>query len=231
MQASHTVIRVLATRNLVWKERVYISLVVLLLFLVAEVVEGNSIRRGPQMSSIDDRVLQLIDKFVHNDDIGLLRAAIDEIDEIEQPAKPEEEQAKTFRERKLQLLLAVINGIDEKRIPNFDFDDAPALSPPPPPETGLPSGVGPESVKDPVLRSKFEKEIAANAKKAKVYNFQSDLRQLDELTVGNLREHVEIYYTRRAKELAEAEALIDSTIKLGTRKIMLKQMIICPAED
>ena len=60
------------------------------------------------------------------------------------------------------------------------------------------------------------------------YNFQADLRQLDNQTVDNLRDHVEIYYTRKATDLADVETQIDTIIKLSRRKLMLMQIIYKP---
>jgi len=63
---------------------------------------------------------------------------------------------------------------------NFDFSDRARLNVRPPEETGLPAGIVPEGIRDPKLRAQYEAAIAANTKKGREWDRQSELRALDE---------------------------------------------------
>jgi hypothetical protein len=65
-------------------------------------------------------------------------------------------------------------AIDKKWDPN----DFPPRSVAPPAETGLPAGVVPDAIKDPTLRSEYEKAIQAAKQKAETYIDQKQLRNL-----------------------------------------------------
>jgi hypothetical protein len=67
-------------------------------------------------------------------------------------------------------------AIDER----FDFTDLPQKNIEPPLETGLPSGVAPEEIKDPDLRVKYEADIECNRQKTESYTNQLTLRNLRE---------------------------------------------------
>ena len=56
--------------------------------------------------------------------------------------------------------------------PNWDLNDLPVSNVTPPLATGLPSGVAPESIKDPNLRAEYEASIENNRKKNEKYSRQ-----------------------------------------------------------
>jgi hypothetical protein len=84
----------------------------------------------------------------------------------------------TERSGKAKLWLHAWQRLEAERDKNFNFNDRPFLNVTPPRETGLPSGVGPEAIKDAKLRARYQAELTANAKKAEVYSRQYMLREL-----------------------------------------------------
>jgi hypothetical protein len=70
------------------------------------------------------------------------------------------------RFRKATLWLDTWRHLSESRDPNFDPSDVPLINIAPPPESGLPSGVSSEDVKDPKLRAEYERRLASNRAKA-----------------------------------------------------------------
>jgi hypothetical protein len=76
----------------------------------------------------------------------------------------------------------------------------------PPPETGLPSGVGPEAVKDPVLRKKFEQAIEENRRRAGAYSQKRALEDLDSSVIHRTKRYLIDAFSRsplRTEELVE----------------------------
>lgn len=64
----------------------------------------------------------------------------------------------------------------------------------PPPETGLPDGVAPSAVKDPVLRKRFEDAIEKNTRNWEAYREKSDLAEFEKhFASGAKRQLIEAY--------------------------------------
>ncbi len=189
---------------------------------------NNSDGREKLMVENEHNIRDLVDEFIKNDDIDALENAIDEIEAIEEPDKLQEQDFESYRSAKLIHLLDVFNAIDSKKIPDFNFDDMPELAVSPPPETGLPSGVSPDSVKDPAMKAKFEEDIQKNQTKKNVYDFQFRLNKLDEYSTGNYKEHISMKYSRKVGDLAEIEALVEKNIVSNHRKALLNEILMNP---
>jgi hypothetical protein len=84
------------------------------------------------------------------------------------------------RRKKTKLWLHAWHRLEKEINRGFDFSDRPRLNVSPPDETGLPAGIAQEGIKDPKLRAQYEAALDANAKKAREYNRQFELRALDE---------------------------------------------------
>jgi len=102
---------------------------------------------------------------------------------------------------KMRPFLDTFNAIDAKAVPDFAFDDVPMLNVAPPFDTGLPADVAPEEIHDPVMRAKYEADLASNREKAKRYSFQVGLRRLDRDTLAAFDEYV-CDHDRKADEKA-----------------------------
>lgn len=103
-----------------------------------------------------------------------------------------------------KVILHVYARLVSNTDPTFDFSRRPFLNISPPLETGLPSGVSPDSIKDENLRRQYEEEIRKNAQHIKAYNMQSLLRRLKE-QYGSLIEQclIGMYSQGPADELHE----------------------------
>jgi hypothetical protein len=92
--------------------------------------------------------------------------------------------------------------------PNFDFTDRPVLHVPTPPGTGLPSGVAPNAITDPKLRSEYEMAIARNRAKTQRYNEQSWLKLNAEAFFRTAERYLLNAYSRSPKDPYELERLL-----------------------
>jgi hypothetical protein len=198
--------------------------VVLLVLTVPNKSEGGK----KFMIETENKIRGLIDKFTESDDLDVLENAIDEIDAIEEPAGSLDKDYDLYRKAKLKLILDIYNSIDSKTIPDFDFDDMPDLTIAPPAETGLPSGVSPESVKTKSMKEKFEKEIQENQQKKEVYNYQLKLKKLDDYNTANFKEHISTKYTRKVGDLAEIETIVDEVVNSAQRRTSLNEILMNP---
>lgn len=115
------------------------------------------------------------------------------------------------RYRRLATELAIHAWVRIRASLDKDFDaiDKPFRNLAPPHETGLPSGVAPEAIKDPILRKAYEKALAHNAKKAEYYNKQSQLRKLDSDFSEKVERYLEEIYTRPPLAFDELAQLLD----------------------
>jgi hypothetical protein len=164
----------------------------------------------------------LLQRFDQHDDVAALRDAVDLIDGL-QPDPKASAGAPPFREEKLRLFLTVFNGIDAKRIPDFDFEKRPSMTSVPPSETGLPAGVDPGAIRDPKLRVLYEKEIAADQAKVKLYGLQVKLREVDGTCTEAMERHVSATYFRSS--VGELDQLVDEAVKSPARQLAVKQQI------
>ncbi len=181
------------------------------------------------MIETGNEIRKLIEAFTKNDDLQALENAIKEIEAIEEPAETSSAEHDLYRKTKLLLILEVFNAIDSKTIPDFNFDDMPDFTVAPPPETGLPSGVSLDSVKDPSLKAKFAEDIKKNQQKKDIYNFQAKIRKLDEYSTGNFEDHISIKYSRKVSDLSEIENLVNEHVISAQRRTSLYEILMTPS--
>lgn len=104
------------------------------------------------------------------------------------PAWPNERSAKA------QLWLHAWGQLERDINRSFNFNDHPFLNIAPPSDTGLPAGVSPEAIKDPLLRARYEAAIAENTRKTIEFNRQFELKYLDGILPKNAEEYlVKVY--------------------------------------
>lgn len=180
--------------------------------------------RDTRMSTVKKHINELLDYFEKQNDTDSLIQAQDSIDSLDCPQTASEVDRKTFRIEKLLLLFDVLNHLDKKLKPKFDFDDVPSMCVAPPPESGLPSGVDPKSIKDGEMRAKYEKGIAENQLKAAQYNMQVTLYKANESCMQAFKIHIATWYTASREDSGEIATLIDTKVDSTTRKKMLKSI-------
>jgi hypothetical protein len=175
------------------------------------------------MNISKDKMEELLRRFDQNDDINALTAALDLADSMDLEPRAPKADVLAFRTEKARLLLTVFNHIDAKLIPDFDFEDLPLMTTAPPPETGLPAGVNSKSIADPSMRARYEKEIAANQTKGRVYDFQSKLHKADQVCTEAFEDHVSRRYPKTAE--AALDKLIDETVRSKAHRASLRERV------
>jgi hypothetical protein len=93
---------------------------------------------------------------------------------------------------------------------SFDFNDRSTLNVMPPRETGLPSGVAPEAIRDAALRGKYEAALAANSKKIQEYSRQFRLRSLDQTFPKDAERYLARVYGEPPNNQAELRGLLST---------------------
>jgi hypothetical protein len=162
------------------------------------------------MTTSKDKIEESLQRFDRHDDDLALDRAIEFTFALQ--AKPGASQvaALAVRDKKLQRILSIFNHIDAKRDPRWDPKDLPQLTTVPPFESGIMPGAAPESVRDPAARAAYEKQIAADDAKAKVYGFQSKLNDAQQECTEMFEDHVTQQYPKSSER--ELATVIDSTV-------------------
>jgi hypothetical protein len=123
----------------------------------------------------------------------------------------DEEWAK-LRKKQAELYLYAMNRISKLIDPNWDPTDVGVLNIVPPPETGLPSGVAPETIKDERLRKEYEQALRANAEKHRRYREQVLARNLLETWTPKAMRYIIWAYSTPPAQLAELQHLLNDNI-------------------
>jgi len=92
------------------------------------------------------------------------------------PNSPKGEDFAQLRKKDVEIRLHAWKRLIDAIDPNWDPNDKPVRNVAPPTETGLPSGVTPEAIKDSKLRAEYKQAIDKNRKKAEKYLKQSKMR-------------------------------------------------------
>jgi hypothetical protein len=120
-----------------------------------------------------------------------------------------DESEKEQRTNRVTLWLRAWQRLDNEIDSEFDFDDRPKASVAPPPGASARAGVAPEEIKDPMLRAEYEAAIRENARKAEAYNWQYELRQLEQTFTGDAEQYIVEVYTKPPYDTEELEQLLD----------------------
>jgi hypothetical protein len=208
-------------------------MIAILTILVAGDVESKAVsggtaskrnQRGIHMDISNVEMTALLRSFEMSGDIPALEKALTLVASMRPASSAPKADMAGFRAEKLYWLLAVFNTIDSKLKPDFNFAELPMLNVAPPPESGLPAGVDPTSIKDPGVRAQFEREIAMNQMKKSIYELQSSLRKIDRANLEAFRSHVSMQYTKTFKKAVDS--MIDETIHSKDRKASLKDVVL-----
>ncbi|WP_343729599.1 hypothetical protein [Duganella sp.] len=113
---------------------------------------------------------RLLERFRVTHDVAALNQAIELAAQLPKPQAGEQRA----------LWRAIGSAIDHEMHP--EDGDLPQLNLAPPPETGLPAGVAPDSIKDPALRQAYERAIEENKRKVQRAHYQHALQLAQERT-------------------------------------------------
>jgi len=148
---------------------------------------GSQTRQAPNhhsqveknMSQQYDKAIQQLEIFRTTHDVEALSSAISLASAMPSLISPLPLPGQPQVKDKLSLLFAIFGALDVEIAPDFDPNEVPELTVEPPPESGLPAGVAPASIKDPKVRKVYEDSLAANSLKNQRYRYQYALTQED----------------------------------------------------
>jgi hypothetical protein len=154
--------------------------------------------------------LALSDVMSIDAECGLLEYVTQNLDDQGHALK-DEEWAK-LRKKQVELYLHAMTRISKSIDPKWDPADLGALNVAPPPETGLPSGVAPEAIKDERLRKEYEQALRANTEKHKRNREQIVARDLRETWSPKAMKYIIWAYSTPPAETGELERLLTDKI-------------------
>jgi hypothetical protein len=124
------------------------------------------------------------------------------------PVTMEEAGWRRLREQKARLWLSTWRRLTAAVDPAFAPNDFPLLNVPTPPESALPAGSPPDSIKDPKLRAEYESAIAQNAAKARRYHDQDWLKKNASHFYAETERYLINAYSMPPEDLSQLQQLL-----------------------
>jgi hypothetical protein len=116
--------------------------------------------------------------------------------------------------------LNALHRLDEAIGPDFDPDDVPVLGVAPP--RGLPSGVAPDGIDDPIVRRRYEAELEENQQKARRFAQRYRARQLrDEYEPRAVRYLANVFGASGADRAELTQLLDEYEVDIRRRTVIL----------
>ena len=181
--------------------------------------------QGTSMPTTQEQVMDRLKIFKDSGSLEALSEACALVESVQPMPTASLAEKKTFRTGKLTLCLVLLDFIDAKLEPDFDFSDVPALAVSPAPETGLPSGVDPSSITNAEARAGYEQAIKLNQQKAARYAFQKKLSKINRRATQQTEYHIAGTYSASREDLPGLDKLLDDTVSNGRRKASLRAFI------
>ena len=128
------------------------------------------------------------------------------------PNSPKGEDFAQRRKKDVQIRLHAWKRLIDAIDPNWDPNDKPVRNVVPPTETGLPSGVTPEAIKDSKLRAEYIQAIDKNRKKAEKYLKQSKLLDWLKRYPKSVERDIVLAYSEPPFKLEELRQHLDNYI-------------------
>ena len=175
---------------------------------------------------IRHQVIHLLKLFKDENDLESLSEASRLVHDMQAEENNLSLEKHAFRNEKMSLYLMIINELDSKLIPEFDFNDLPLLSVSPPPESGLPAGVAPSSINDPKLKAEYEKKLRENSNKLNRYTFQKKLMKINQRVTEQIKRYMNSEFSSTNQDVMILNRLIDDIVSHDERRKRLKQYII-----
>jgi hypothetical protein len=110
------------------------------------------------------------------------------------------------RQRIARLWIAIFYQIENHSDPKFNFEDVPLVNVVPPPAANgvtYPSGVDSKDIPDLTARAQYQKELDSNNLKAKQYEFQDRLRNVEEKAEFGFQRFAKRSYTASTRKELE----------------------------
>jgi hypothetical protein len=128
------------------------------------------------------------------------------------PRAPKGQEWANRRKQDVEIKLHAWKRLIEAIDPKWDPNDLPINNVVPPLATGLPSGIAPESIKDPKLRAEYKAAIEKNRKKAERYNEQYRLRDWLKRFPKRAEDYIVDAYSKPPFNLEELKQYLDKYI-------------------
>lgn len=178
------------------------------------------------MTKIKPQVTLLLNKFRTNSEVESLSESIQLVNNTKVEDTASFTDKKYFRTEKLSLYLMILNEMDAKILPDFDFNDVPFLTVSPPAESGVPADVDPESIDDPMMKKEYKKNIKENQIKSAQYSLQKKLHKINQITTEQVESYIQANFSNEGNEVIELNQLIDDNIKSDKRRASLKKIVL-----
>lgn len=176
------------------------------------------------MQQPEKKILQDLETFRSRHDVKALSSAIGQMLRIENVIAPVPPPPPAVD--KFALWLSIFDAIDSELAPDIDANTMAQMSVAPPPETGLPAGASPASIKDPAQRAAYEKTLAANQERNQRIAYQHKLRTEEEFAEDSLLDLVRVATTPQLDELKRRVA---ASPLQPQRKARLVELLTPPA--
>jgi hypothetical protein len=171
------------------------------------------------------------DKFEASREPDWLEKAHGALEDVVWNAERDLKARAEIRLRELDIRLRLVDLLDRHIDPAFDENDTPRKLIDPPAlsdrtQGSLRPGASPSLLSDPKLRSEYEQAIAANRAKIKRYEFQLDLRFLDQSIRPRAHKFVASAYKTTPEDRDEVKKAIERNIHSSWEKAILLKLPI-----
>ncbi|WP_072784290.1 hypothetical protein [Duganella sacchari] len=126
---------------------------------------------------------------------------------------------------KLSAWLAIFGALDSEIAPDFNPEALPQMTVIPPPESGLPAGASPDSIKDPAVRKKYEEALSANKLSTQRFNYQFKLAEQAERAEAEAEDFIATAWLPDPALTAALKARLGKAKLVPARRTKLQEFI------
>ena len=168
------------------------------------------------------KIINELDRFKESKNPRILGKNITAIDVLYRNAKARRVKPIEAYHMISDLYIRVLHFINLEIDNEFDFNDPAAINVSPP-WGPYPSGISPDSIKEPQLRKEYERLIAKNREKGKKYNFQSKLKMHNERLLNKMELFFAEAYSKSPESVKELKKYLKTNnVDKTTSKRMVK---------
>jgi hypothetical protein len=164
-----------------------------------------------------------LEEFERTHSVEALNKAVRALEGVER-TEPATAPPLEVRSRGALAWITLFRHLDQHLDPNFDPNDSPSLNVSPPATSKgvkYPSGVDPKAIPDAKARAKYIELLDQNRAKAEQYNFQHQLRQVNERALEGFHEYAKHAFAFSRSDSAELHRILDSAPLATARKKQL----------
>lgn len=185
---------------------------------VPSLAKHNSPKKA--MSKQYDQIITQLSLFKKEHDVKALSQAISLAAAMPDDAAP---VAPANTQDKLAAWLAIFDILDSELAADFNPAEVPQMTVAPPPESGLPAGVAPDSIKDPAMRKKYKEALSSNGIKNQRYRYQYALLQEAERAEAEVEDYITSVWLAEPALSTSLQRRLDAAKLLPQRRAKLLQ--------